>query len=125
MAKSIFYIRIAFFSLLVFLTKGHCIESIIISGNISDVSQYPLPGSNVILVNPAYGGAADVDGFYSLVVPVDFVANNTTLIRASFIGYRSATDTIKFTGQKEIKVDLVLSQDVLGLEAVVVTGLGV
>ena len=124
MVKSIFYIRIAFFSLLVFLTKGHCIESIIISGNISDVSQNPLPGSNVILVNTAYGGAADVDGFYSLVVPVDFVANNTTLIRASFIGYRSATDTIKFTGQKEIKVDLVLSQDVLGLEAVVVTGLG-
>ena len=124
MVKSIFYIRIAFFSLFVFLTKGHCIESIIISGNISDVSQNPLPGSNVILVNTAYGGAADVDGFYSLVVPVDFVANNTTLIRASFIGYRSATDTIKFTGQKEIKMDLVLSQDVLGLEAVVVTGLG-
>ena len=97
MVKSIFYIRIAFFSLLVFLTKGHCIESIIISGNISDVSQNPLPGSNVILVNTAYGGAADVDGFYSLVVPVDFIANNTALIKASFIGYRSGTDTIRLS----------------------------
>ena len=109
---------------MVFLTRLYCIESVTISGNIIDVSQNPLPGSNVMLVNTTYGGAADIDGFYSLVVPVDFVANNPTLIRASFIGYRSATDTIKFTGQKEIKVDLVLSQDVLGLEAVVVTGLG-
>ena len=88
------------------------------------MSQNPLPGSNVLLVNTTYGGAADVDGFYSLVVPVDFIANNTALIKASFIGYRSGTDTIRFTGQKEIKIDFVLSQDVLGLEAVVVTGLG-
>ena len=109
---------------MVFLTRLYCIESVTISGNIIDVSQNPLPGSNVILVNTTYGGAADVDGFYSLVVPVDFIANNTALIKASFIGYRSTADTIRFTGQKEIRVDFVLSQDVLGLEAVVVTGLG-
>ena len=66
------------------------------------MSQNPLPGSNVILVNTAYGGAADIDGFYSLVVPIDFIANSTALIKASFIGYRSATDTIRFTGQKEV-----------------------
>ena len=109
---------------MVFLTRLYCIESVAISGNIIDVSQNPLPGSNVILVNTTYGGAADIDGFYSFVVPIDFIANNTALIKASFIGHRSTTDTIRFTGQKEIKVDLVLSQDVLGLEVVVVTGLG-
>ena len=103
---------------------AYSIESVTISGSIVDVSQNPLPGSNVILVNTTYGGAADVDGFYSLVVPVDFIANNTALIKASFIGYRSGADTIRYTGQKEIKIDFVLSQDVLGLEAVVVTGLG-
>ena len=84
---------------MVFLTRLYCIESVTISGNIIDVSQNPLPGSNVILVNTTYGGAADVDGFYSLEVPVYFIANNTALIKASFIGYRSGTDTLRFIGQ--------------------------
>ena len=74
---------------MVFLTRLYCIESVTISGNIIDVSQNPLPGSNVILVNTTYGGAADVDGFYSLEVPVDFIANNTALIKALDISGKS------------------------------------
>ena len=58
-----------------------------------------------MLTNASYGGAADLNGFYSLVVPVEVIADNTAQIKASFIGHRSAIDTIKFTGQKEINFD--------------------
>ena len=109
---------------MILYSRAHSVETVSISGNIVHAAQNPLPGSNVILINTAYGAAADIDGFYSLVVPVELVSNKSVLIKASFIGYRTATDSIKFTGLKEIKINFVLSQDVLGLETVVVTGLG-
>jgi TonB-linked SusC/RagA family outer membrane protein len=99
-------------------------DAVTISGTIFDVSGNPLPGANVMLVNTSYGEAADPQGFYSITVPTGSVSDNSAVMRASFIGYRTTADTVSFSGQKDITIDFVLSQDVLGLEAVVVTGLG-
>ena len=99
-------------------------DAVTISGTIFDVSGNPLPGANVMLVNTSYGEAADQQGFYSITVPTGSVSDNSAVMRASFIGYRTTADTVSFSGQKDITIDFVLSQDVLGLEAVVVTGLG-
>ena len=77
-----------------------------------------------MLVNTPHGGAANPQGFYSITVPTGSVSDNSAVMRASFIGYRSTADTIIFSGQKDITTDFVLDQDVLGLEAVIVTGLG-
>ena len=99
-------------------------DAVTISGTIFDVSGNPLPGANVMLVNTSYGEAADQQGFYNITVPTGSVSDNSAVMRASFIGYRTTADTVSFSGQKDITIDFVLSQDVLGLEAVVVTGLG-
>ena len=84
----------------------------------------PLAGSNVLLINTLYGGAADTEGLYSITVPANLISDNNADIRASFIGFRSITNPIIFSGKKDIVVNFVLPQDVLGMEAVVVTGLG-
>ena len=99
-------------------------DTVTISGTIVDGSENPLPGANIILINTPYGGVADPQGFYSITVPTNTVSDNKATIGASFIGFRSTVDSVLFSGQKETVVNLVLVQDVLGLETVVVTGLG-
>ena len=99
-------------------------DTVTISGTIVDGSGNPLPGANIILVNTPHGGAADSQGFYSITVPTNTVSDNKATIRASFIGFRSTVDSVSFLGEKKTIVNLVLVQDVLGLETVVVTGLG-
>ena len=106
------------------ISKLVAIDAVTISGSIVDISGNPLPGSNVLITNTSYGGAADINGFYSISVPTSVVSDNSTRIKASFIGYRSTTDSVTFSGKKDIDINFVLLQDVLGLETVVVTGLG-
>ena len=106
------------------ISKLVAIDAVTISGSIVDVSGNPLPGSNVLLINTSNGGAADTEGFYSITIPTNLISDNNANIRASFIGFRSITNPITFSGKKDIIVNFVLPQDVLGMEAVVVTGLG-
>ena len=77
-----------------------------------------------MLINTPYGGVADLRGFYSITVPISTVSDNKAIIRASFIGFRSAVDSVLFSGEKETAINFVLVRDILGLETVVVTGLG-
>ena len=99
-------------------------DTVTIAGSIVDVFGNPLSGANVMLINTPHGGAADTEGVYSITVPTSSVSDNNAAIRASFIGYRSTTDPVLFSGKEDITIDFILSQDVLGLETVVVTGLG-
>ena len=99
-------------------------DTVTISGTVFDGSSSPLPGANIMLTNSPYGGVTNLRGFYSIEVPISAVSDNRAMIRASFIGFRSAVDPVLFSGEKETTVDFVLVRDVLGLEAVIVTGLG-
>ena len=99
-------------------------DVVTISGTVVDGSSSPLPGANVMLVNTPHGGVTDLEGFYSIEVPTHNVSDNKAMIRASFIGFRSAVDSVLFLGEKETTVNFILVRDVLGLETVVVTGLG-
>ena len=106
------------------ISKLTAFDAVTISGSILDISGNPLPGSNVLLINTSYGGAADINGLYTITAPTSLVSDNSANMKASFIGYRSTTNSVVFSGEKNIVVNFVLSQDVLGMEEVVVTGLG-
>ena len=94
-----------------------------ISGQVTDIYKNPLPGANILIQNTAIGGVTDINGVYNISVPTK-ISDNTSLIKTAFIGYKSKTDSIRFNGNDNILINIELIQDVLGMDAVVVTGLG-
>ena len=122
--KTVFYKKTTNLVFLLIISKLVAFNAITISGSIVDQAGNPLPGANVLLINTSYGSVADIGGNYSITIPTTFVSDNNMNVKASFIGYRSVTDSVFFIGEKEIVVNFILSQDVLGMDAVVVTGLG-
>ena len=95
-----------------------------VSGTVKDPAGTPLSGSNVMILGTVHGSATNAEGDYSFMVPAKTISDNRAQIRASYIGYRSITDTLYFNGKAEIRKDLVLKRDILGMETVVVTGPG-
>ena len=100
------------------------IDLVQISGTTKDKEDRALPGANVEIIGTNYGGVAGFNGKYSISVPVSIVSAKALFLKASYIGFKPKTDSLIFSGDKTIEKDFVLEQDVLGLEAVVVTGLG-
>lgn len=86
-----------------------------ISGVITDASGTPIPGVTVLVKGTSTGTVTDIDGNYSIV------ALPTDIIQFSFVGYLSEEITVGESTQ----ISLSLSEDVIGLEEVVVTGYGV
>jgi len=87
-----------------------------VSGTVTDESNLPLPGVTIIAKGTLTGVISDTDGKYSLTIP----SGATTLI-FSFIGMR--TQEIEIADQTQINV--ILLQDVIGIEEVVAIGYGV
>lgn len=88
-----------------------------ISGTVTDQSSGdPLPGVNVVVDATQIGTITDLDGSYELALPID---NRTLLF--TFLGYRTQEVEVP---PGETVVNVQLEEDVLGLDEVVVTGLG-
>ncbi len=75
----------------------------------------PLPGVAVVVQGTTVGTVTDVDGKYTLAVPAD-----ATMLEFKFVGMK----TVDMQIGSQTTIDLAMEQDVLGLEEVVVTGLG-
>ncbi len=87
-----------------------------ISGSVTDASTGDkLVGANVIVEGTEVGTSTDVDGNYSLTVPAGLGSAKVT---ARYIGYRQATVTVTQSGTQ----DFSLKEDVLKMDAVMVTG---
>ena len=95
-----------------------------INGKVTDISGTPLVGANVLILDTEYGASSSLAGEYLISMPGQVLNQNSVIILASYIGYKSKRDTITISSESEIRKDLILSPDVLGLETVVVTGLG-
>ena len=95
-----------------------------ISGTIKDPAGMFLPGANVQIMGTGFGSSSDGEGYYSFSVPLENIASQPKLIQATYIGYKPSVDTLRFDGQEVLLLDFILSRDVLGLETVVVTGMG-
>ncbi len=87
---------------------------------IDQVSQMPLPGASIILVNsnPLLGVTSDVDGQFKLTkVPV-----GTHVLKISFIGYKEAIiPNIIVNSGKEVVLTIPIEEDVMQMEELVIT----
>ncbi len=90
-------------------------EQSTVKGKVKNASGEPIPGASIVVKGTTTGTITDFDGNYTL----PNVSKNTTLV-FSFVGMIS--QEILFGGQATI--DVVLREDVIGVEEVVVIGYG-
>ncbi len=84
----------------------------------------PLPGANILIRGTTIGSASDVDGRYRIAVPAAQVTGSQVTVEAKFVGYITGTGTLTLTaGTHTVNFNLV--EDVIGLQDVVVTALGI
>ncbi len=88
----------------------------LITGTVKDNNGEAIIGSSVLVKGSTIGTYTDVDGNYSLSVP----SNSTTLVY-KYLGYKSKE--VPIGASNIMNVDL--EEDVLGLEEVVVTAVGI
>ncbi len=91
------------------------------SGNVSGTvtsseDGMPIPGVSVIVTGTTSGITTDIDGKYTLNVPAE-----ATTLTFSFVGMKS--QVVEISGQSVI--DVVLAPEIVGLDEVVVTALGI
>ncbi|WP_372934142.1 SusC/RagA family TonB-linked outer membrane protein, partial [Mariniphaga sediminis] len=87
-----------------------------ISGKVTDSGGSPLPGVTVTVKGTTQGTITDADGNYSL----SNVPDNATLV-FSFVGMRSQ----EVVAGNKTNIDLVMEEDLIGIEEVVAIGYGV
>ncbi|MBN1597674.1 MAG: TonB-dependent receptor [Bacteroidales bacterium] len=86
-----------------------------ITGNVTDETDSPLPGVNVIIKGTTTGTITDADGNYAIEVP-----DAESELVFSYVGY--LTETIQ-VGDKSV-IDMQLISDLAELEEVIVVGYG-
>lgn len=91
-----------------------------LSGTVTDANTgETLPGVNVYLVEAEMGSATNADGEYS----IENIPFGTYTLRVTYVGYKRQTNQVEINSS-ENTVDVSLESDVLGMEEVVVTGVG-
>ena len=101
--------------LMLFGFQAMMAQDIQVSGTVTDASGAPLPGVSIVVKGTTTGTASNVDGNFELPVPA-----GATLIFSS-VGMKA--QEIAVSNQTVIEVSL--EADILGLEEVVVTALGI
>ena len=98
------------------LIPGMLFAQFQVTGSVTDAGTgEKLVGANVIVEGTEAGTSTDIDGNYSLTVPAGL---SSAEITARYIGYRQATITVTASGSN----DFALEEDVLKMDAVMVTG---
>lgn len=85
-----------------------------VSGQVTDERGEPIPGVAILLKGTETGTTTDIDGKYTLLVAKGDV------LQFSFIGYRPHEVLV----QEQVRIDVMLREDVQQLDEVVVTGYG-
>jgi len=95
-----------------------------LQGSVTDArSGQVLPGANVFIKELQLGAAADRDGNYNFLVPAGLVQGQQVTLIVKFVGYKQTIETITLSPGL-LKRDFALTEDVLGMQEVVVTGQG-
>ena len=89
-------------------------QTVEVAGKVTDEQNLGLPGVTVLVKGTQTGTVTDFDGNYSIEVP-----SNATLV-FSYIGF--LTEEIAVEGSTTINVEL--TEDIIGLEEIVVVGYG-
>ena len=101
--------------LMLFGFQAMMAQDIQVSGTVTDASGAPLPGVSIVVKGTTTGTASNVDGNFELPVPA-----GATLIFSS-VGMKAQEIAV---GNQTV-IDVTLEADILGLEEVVVTALGI
>lgn len=86
-----------------------------VTGQVTDNTNFGMPGVNVQLKGTTTGVITDMDGNYTIEVP-----GNKSVLIFSFIGYSTQEIAVK----NQTKIDVLLKEDTQTLEEVVVVGMG-
>jgi TonB-linked SusC/RagA family outer membrane protein len=106
-----------FFVFLLFVGIQGALAQTVVKGTVTDSKDgTPLPGVSIVVKGTLTGTITDVDGKYALSVPAGY---NDLII--SFVGM--LTKEVKIDNKSTI--DVKLDEDVVGLDEVIVTALGV
>lgn len=105
-------------TLFIFVLNGMAQDSGTVKGVITNEQGNPLIGANVYLEGTILGSATDVDGTYFIMnVP----GGDYTAI-VEYVGYKSQKSKVSVGAGESVTQNFTLEDDVLGLDAVVVTG---
>ncbi|MBL1214589.1 MAG: TonB-dependent receptor [Ignavibacteriae bacterium] len=90
-----------------------------IEGTVVDaITQEPLPGVNILVLQTNFGGTTDIDGKFE----IDNLSVGTYSLRFSFIGYRPIVKTdIVVNSARPVELKVQLKESVIELEGVTVT----
>ncbi len=119
MFKKFFSISLA--SLLVLFASVAFAQDATVAGTVNDEAGEALVGANVFLEGTNLGAATDENGSYRFVVAASYVRGQEVKITARFIGYRHKTERVTLN-PGNINLDFALAEDVLKMDAIVVTG---
>lgn len=86
-----------------------------VNGAVTDVKGGGIPGANVAIVGTNSGVLTDADGKFAVDVP-----GNQSVLRISFIGYKTAEITVG----NSVQLSVVLEEDARNLDQLVVVGYG-
>lgn len=98
------------------LSVSGVLAQTVIKGKVVDSDNVPLPGVNVILKGTTTGTITDLDGNFEITI-----TSAEDVIQFSMIGMLSEEVVV---GSQSV-IDMVLSEDMVGLEEVIVVGYGV
>lgn len=87
----------------------------VVSGQVTDETNFGIPGVNVQVKGTKTGVITDLDGNYSIEVP-----SNKSVLVFSFIGYATQEVPVK----NQTKINVLLKEDSQTLDEVVVVGMG-
>lgn len=90
-------------------------QQLSITGKISGPDGFPLPGVNVMIQGTITGTVTNLNGEFNLQVP-----SSDAVLHISFIGFK--TIDLPINGQTQLNI--VLEEDIAGLEEVIVVGYG-
>ena len=90
-----------------------------ISGKVTNPEGKGLPFISIIVKGTSVGSSTDVDGFYSFTADLK---QGQYVLEFTGVGLRTKEQTISIGSQAAYTVDIVLTEDVLKLDEVVVTG---
>ena len=94
-----------------------------VTGTVTDArTKTPLPGVVVKFLNSNTANATDVNGKYSLTANLPAGTHKLTF---SYIGFKPETKSVVLGASPTVTVDAQLSEDIVGLDEVVVTGTSV
>lgn len=109
------------------LLSAYCLHAqpVRVQGQVVDaVTEEPVIGANVALEGTSTGTFTDVDGRFILPVPME-ADQDSVVLRISYVGYRNVRYPVTRNEARNQGLRIQLEEDLINLDAVVVTGQGI